>query len=177
MALRIKELVENLENKVAQRNKALAISEKAFPMNFLNIQAAVLPFYEAVDGGKDFELKEINPAMEKIQGFQRHKVLGQRVTRLFPSIVEDGLFKIFQEVWHTGKTADHPVGCYCNAQVQSWHENQIYKLPGGDLVTVCNDKTLEKQAEIQKEIMDEQLRQGRKMEAIGKDGGGGWPMI
>ncbi|GAB6146734.1 response regulator [Desulfocicer niacini] len=171
MALRIKELVENLENKVAQRNKALAISEKRFH-EFFEHSSSGVAIYEAVDGGKDFELKEINPAMEKIQGFQRHKVLGQRVTRLFPSIVEDGLFKIFQEVWHTGKTADHPVGCYCNAQVQSWHENQIYKLPGGDLVTVCNDKTLEKQAEIQKEIMDEQLRQGRKMEAIGRMAGG-----
>ncbi len=171
MALRIKELVENLENTVAQRNKDLAISEKRFHELFEHSSSGIA-IYEAVDGGKDFELKEINPAMEKIQGLQRHKVLGQRVTRLFPSIVEDGLFEIFQEVWHTGKTADHPVGCYCNAQVQSWHENQIYKLPGGDLVTVCNDKTLEKQAETQKEIMEQQLRQGRKMEAIGRMAGG-----
>jgi len=131
-----------------------------------------MAIYEAIEGGEDFIFKEMNHAMERIQGVQRHKVLGEKVTEIFPTTIENGMLGIFKAVWHTGKAAEHPTTCYVEARLYAWHENKVYKLPGGDIVVICNDKTLEKQAEEQKKAMEYQLRQARKMEAIGLLAGG-----
>ncbi len=171
MAVRIRELVEDLEKKVAQRTVDLAVSEKRFHGLFEHSSSGIA-IYEAIDGGDNFRLKEINPAMEKIQAVKRDHVLGEKLTCIFPSMIEDGLLDVFKTAWQTDMTSIHSVNWCCDDQVHFWHEYEVYKLPGGDLVAVCNDKSFEKQAENQKKAMADKLQQARKMEAIGLLAGG-----
>jgi len=171
MAVRIRDFVENLENTVEERTVALAISEKRFYELFEHSSDG-MAIYKAIDGGEDFIFKEMNHAMERIQGVQRHKVLGKKVTGIFSTMIESGMLDVFKAVWHTGKAAEHPITSYVDARLYAWHENKVYQLPGGDIAVVCSDKTLEKQAEEQKKVMEYQLRQARKMEAIGLLAGG-----
>ncbi|SMC38683.1 PAS domain-containing protein [Desulfocicer vacuolatum DSM 3385] len=171
MAIRIKDLVENLEKTVEQRTAALAVSENRFHELFEHASSG-MAIYEAIDGGKNFVLKEINPSMEEIFNIQAADVLGKKLSEILPSMVDTGVFAVFRNVWKTGRPQEHPITSYDGSRLLFWSENKIYKLPGGDIVALCNDKTLEKQAEVQKKTMEYQLRQARKMEAIGLLAGG-----
>ena len=171
MAMRIKELVEGLEETVNQRTQALTISENRFHELFEHANSG-MAIFEAIDQGNDFIFKEINHSMEKILDVQAESLVGKRISLLFPVMVENGFIKTLKGVWHSGKAIEHPVSSYDKEQLLFWHENKIYKLPGGDIVTICNDTTIAKQAEIHKKVMEHQLRQAKKMEAIGLLAGG-----
>ncbi len=103
--------------------------------------------YEAIDDGKDFILKDFNKAGENIDNVKRTDVIGKRITEVFPNIKETGLLKMFREVWRTGKNIRHPAVCIKDELHERWHENDIYKLPTGEVVAVYDDITRRVHAE------------------------------
>jgi diguanylate cyclase (GGDEF)-like protein/PAS domain S-box-containing protein len=112
--------------------------------NHINICVAV---YEAVENGCDFIFKDFNAAAEKTDRTPRNKVIGRKVTEVFPGIREMGLLKIFQRVWKTGKPEHHPISIYKDQLLMGWRENYVYKLPSGEIVAVYEDATERKQQE------------------------------
>ncbi|MES9927836.1 MAG: hypothetical protein ABW158_06935, partial [Candidatus Thiodiazotropha sp. 6PDIVS] len=54
--------------------------------------------YQAVDGGKDFIFVEYNPAAERMDKTKRDSVIGNRLTEVFPGVVEFGLMQVLQRV-------------------------------------------------------------------------------
>ena len=73
-------------------------------------------------------------------------------------------------VWQTGKTEHHPISFYQDDILSNWYENQVYRLPSGEIVAVFDDITDQKQAEqaLQKTTSD--LKQNiKELEPVLKD--------
>ena len=104
--------------------------------------------YEAVDNGRDFIFKDFNAAAEKIERTPREKVIGRKVTEVFPGICEMTLLESFQRVWKTGKPEQHPATIYKDKHLLGWRENYVYKLPSGEIVVVYEDISERKKAEL-----------------------------
>ncbi len=128
--------------------RKLLISENQFRQLFSRMPSGVA-IYEAIDGGEDFVFVDLNETAERIEKVRKADVIGKKVTEVFPGVVALGLFKVFQEVWLTGKAAYHPAAVYSDSRVfESWRENWVYKLPDGKIVAIYNDITERKQTEI-----------------------------
>ncbi len=171
MAGRLRELVDRLEQKVTQRTAELAESERRFRELFEHSSSGVA-VYEAVDGGADFVIRDINRAVESIEAVTREAVLGHPATEVFPGIRKFGLLTLFQEVWRTGRTRRLPLRFYSDDRRSGWRQGAVYKLPSGEIVAVYDDLTAQKQAEMEKTAMEAKLQRAQKMEAIGLLAGG-----
>ncbi|MEW6439881.1 MAG: PAS domain S-box protein [bacterium] len=111
--------------------------------------------YQAVDGGRDFIILDVNRAVERIEHVAREEVLGRRVTEAFPGVAELGLLAVLQRVWRTGEAEQLPAGWYQDALVAGWRENYVYRLPNGDVVVIYDDVTERKRAQ---EALEDQTR-------------------
>lgn len=144
--------------------RSMHIQERRYAELFDNMSNGVA-VYEAVDGGRDFVFKDFNRASEAIEGLERADVIGRRVTEVFPGVREFGILDVFRRVWETGESEEFPLGFYEDDRIKGWRENHIYRLPGGEVVAVYEDKTQLKETE-------RNLRQIQKMEALGQLTGG-----
>ena len=134
------------ERQKAAAFAALAESEARFRELFGRIGSGVV-VYEAVGDGDDFVVRGFNPAAERIEKVDAAAVIGRRVTDAFPGVVEFGLFDVLRSVWRSGEPQRHPVGIYRDQRIEGWRENQVYKLPSGEVVAVYEDATERKRAE------------------------------
>lgn len=171
MAGRIRDLIDNLEQRVSVRTSELAASERRFRQLFEHSSSGVA-IYAPVDDGADFIFKDVNNAVETIEGIPRQDMIGRRVSDVFPGVEEFGLLDVMRTVLKSGKSANHPVSYYSDGRLSGWRENSVYKLPSGEIVAVYNDLTAQKQAEFEKEAMAGKLQRSQKMEAIGLMAGG-----
>ncbi len=171
MAEHIRELIDNLEMKVAERTRELSESERRFRQLFEHSSSGVA-VYEAVEGGNDFVFKDINKAVGTIEDLDRSQLVGRKITEVFPAVAEFGLLDVLRRVLRTGQSACHPVSYYSDDRVEGWREYSVYKLPSGEIVAVYDDLTAWKQAEIERKAMEAKLQRAQKMESIGLLAGG-----
>ena len=132
--------------KLKQTEEAIQESENRFRELFTRISSGVA-IYETKDNGKDFIIKNFNRAGEKIDKIKKKDIIGKSVLKAFPGVKDFGLFKVFQEVYKTGKPQHHPISLYKDQRIAGWRENYVYKLPSGEIVAVYDDITERKQAE------------------------------
>ncbi len=125
---------------------ALTASEYRFRELFNTMSSGVV-IYEAIEGGADFLIKDINPAGLKSSRTEKNAIFNKRVTEVFPGIEELGLLAIFQEVYRTGNPAHQPAAFYRDKERALWMENFVCRLPSREIVSVCNDITERKRAE------------------------------
>ncbi len=149
---RTSELAEantGLQHEIAERKSAedaLREGEERFRMMFENMSNAVA-VYESVDYGADFIFKDLNRTGEKIDDVKREDLIGKSVLNVFPGVVEFGLFDVFRRVWQTGEPEHYPTSRYKDEKIAVWRENYVYKLPSGEIVTIYDDVTEQKQME------------------------------
>jgi len=144
-----KQLIQKLDKKMLdleKANKVLWRSKNRFKELFNHMSSGVI-IYEAKDDGKDFIIKDVNQAVEKIEKLKKGDIIGKSVLEVFPGLKDFGLFKIFQEVYETGKSQQHPISFYQDQRITGWRENYVYKLPSGEIVSVYDDITDRKKAE------------------------------
>jgi PAS domain S-box-containing protein len=147
-------LGEELQSKELEKEKQAATikeSETRFKELFDRMSSGVA-VYDAINNGKDFIFKDLNKAAEDIDKIKKEDVIGKRLTKLFPDIIEFGLLEVMQNVWLTGKAQNHPSMFYKDDRIQGWRENHVYKLPNGEIVAVYNDVT--ERMEMEKELRD-----------------------
>ena len=145
-----------IERKWAQ--DALRKSEEKFRELMENMHSGVA-VYEAVAGGGDFEIKDFNHRAEKIENTTREKVIGCRVTDVFPGTKDLGFFDVIQRVWKTGKPEYFSGAFYQDHQIPpSWRENYVYKLSSGEIVAVYQDVTKIKLAQKALEESEKRFR-------------------
>jgi len=142
-------------------------SEVRFRELFENMSSCVA-IYKAVEDGNDFEFLDFNKAGERVEHIHREEVIGKRVTRVFPGVMEFGLFEVFKRVWATGEKESHPVSHYTDGRISGWRENIVFKLPSGELVALYNDLTAQKQAEETLRLNEEKFRTVFETANVGK---------
>ena len=145
----LEQKVRELERIVSEHNRAEEArqeGEERFRQLFENMSSGVA-IYEATENGEDFVFKDFNKAAEKIEQIPKDELLGKRVAKVFPGVVEFGLMDVFKKVWRTGVPEHHQVAFYKDERIAGWRENYVYKLPSGEIVAIYDDVTRRKQAE------------------------------
>lgn len=132
------------ENK--QTYKKLETSEEKYRELFNNMSNGVC-IYEAVKGGKDFIIKDINKAGEEITNMTKEYDLGKSIFEVRPSIEEFGLADVFRRVFKTGKSEIHDERLYEDKNLTGYFKNFVCKLESGEIVAIFENITRRKQAE------------------------------
>ena len=121
-------------------------SENRFKELFEHMSSGV-SIYEAINNGKDFIFKDFNRAGGKIEKIRKKDVIGRSVLEVFPAAKEFGLFDVFKRVYKTGAPEKFPISFYKDNRISGWRRNYIYKLPSGEIVSIYDDITRQKQVE------------------------------
>ena len=146
---------------------ALRLSEERFRALFNGMPSGVAVF-ENTDDGEDFIFTDFNMAAEKIEKINREDVIGKKVTAVFPGVKDLGLFEMLKRVYKTGKSEFLTEALYRDAQDQpSWRENWIYKVVPSHIVTVYNDISTRKNAEIALQQTSDALKLAQQVAKIG----------
>lgn len=126
----------------------------------------------ALEEGRDFLIKDFNPAAERIESRRRFDLLDNPLSTCFPSVVTTGFLDTVRQVWLTGEPVYLPPMPYDDQGHQRWRQGHLYRIPTGEVVVVYDDITVLKEAELEHAAMEAQLHRARKMEAIGLMAGG-----
>jgi len=151
----IQSALENL-----QAEKEISAGRSRFRELFNQFKGGVV-IYQVIDGGKDFEILELNDAARHITkvdiGFK-----GRSVRDVYPGLANHTLLTTFQNVWRTGEPEEHPTFLYQDDKQTFWTDNYVFKLPSGEVVSVFDDVTARKLA------ADKISRQTRLLSAINR---------
>jgi PAS domain S-box-containing protein len=138
-----------------QVEQAMLENEKRYRELFTQMSSGVI-IYEAKGNGRDFIIKNINPAAEKIDKLKKEDVLGKSILKVFPGVKHFDPFKALQKIYKTGKPQRLTISLYKDQRIVGWRENYIYRLPSGEIVAVYDDITDRRLAE--KELKDSEER-------------------
>ena len=95
--------------------------------------------YEVVGKGRDFIIRDMNPAAERIEKTARHHVVGRPLTEAFPGIEKFGLLDVLRRVWKTGRAERFPMRYYQDDRISGWRDSFVYRRSDGEVVAVYND--------------------------------------
>jgi len=175
---------DSLIQEVAARHEdelALKDREERFRALFDSMAGGVVVCDYNSDKDK-FEVLDINKAGETFLGVTLELVMGQAIENVLPMGEGDDILKVLHQVNEHGGREHSPYIESEETRVICWHENEVYKLPSGQLVVLFDDVTLQKRAEndlmINKANLEElneklksnqnQLVQSEKMASIGQ---------
>lgn len=98
--------------------------------------------------GADYVVKDVNRASLQMEGKARQQVVGKSLKDLRPNIGEQGLVAALRRVWLTGEPERLPAQLYQDDRLNNWYDNNLFRLPTGEVVDVYRDITAEKRIEI-----------------------------
>jgi diguanylate cyclase (GGDEF)-like protein/PAS domain S-box-containing protein len=135
-----------LGRRLVRSEGIIAAQEARYRAMFGNMHDGVA-LYRALDDGDDFVLLDFNAAAERITRRKRDEVLGKRASEMFPGLREAGILAAFQRVAANGVTETIADANYRDHELDFWIENDVVRLPGGEVLSVFRDITARKQAE------------------------------
>jgi two-component system CheB/CheR fusion protein len=142
--LAIEDVTERIE-----MEERIAESELKFRQLFENMGSGGC-IYEARDGGEGFVFRDFNKSAERIEGIKRDDLLGKDVREVFSGVGDFGLLDVMRRVFKTGAPEKHPVTHYRDGRIEGWRENYVFRLPPGEIVTIYEDMTEIKRAELER---------------------------
>ena len=129
-----------MEKRESKKFKITSRSKEMLREIFENMSSGVA-VYEAVDNGNDFVFMDYNKAGEQIDSITKEKLLGKKVTDVFPGVEKFGLLSVLRNVWNTGIPQHHPVNFYEDKRISGWRNNYVFKLSTGEIVAIYKDVT------------------------------------
>ncbi len=116
--------------------------------------------YEAADKGRNFIVRDMNPAAERIEKTARQHVVGRPLTEAFPGTEKFGLLDVLKRVWKSGQPEGFPMHYYQDDRISGWRDNFVYRRSNGEVVAVYNDVS------VQMRMQDELERRERKFRML-----------
>ncbi len=154
----------NVYLKLIEQEKELKQSEERFRELF-NYMDSIASVFKISDDGKDFIFTDFNKAGEKAEKIEKSKLIGESFSKLVPKSKRDEIFKIFEKVYKTGNPEDFSLFSYNeNDEIEYFKECNIYKLPTGELVSICKDVTLQKK--MSEDILKSEVKHWFLLESI-----------
>ncbi|MBT3416915.1 PAS domain S-box protein [Candidatus Woesearchaeota archaeon] len=118
--------VRNITNEVQAKNRYKELFDS------INEGVAV---YRAVENGKDFVFEDYNKRAEVIDNIKREKLIGKKLTEVFPGVKESGIFDKLVKTYKTGKSQNWDSAAYEDKRLgKTIRRNYTYKLPSGEIV-------------------------------------------
>jgi PAS domain S-box-containing protein len=124
---------------------------------FDNVSSGIA-IYEAINDGEDFIFVDFNRAAEEVEKIEKEKIIGKKVSNVFPGVKEFGLLDVFRRVYKTGTPEHHPVSVYKDERIAGWRENYVYRLPSGHVIAIYDDITATKRTEMVTRMTDQCFR-------------------
>lgn len=151
--------LETLELEKNRNSSLIALkeSEHRFRALFEHLIIGV-SVYTPTEDGKDFIIRDINPAGERITNGKRDELVGKIAGEVFPGLIEKGLMDVFREVYRTGKPQQCFSFNYVEGKLEYWLDNYVLKLDSGELVAIYEDITNQINAESELKETNEYLQ-------------------
>jgi PAS domain S-box-containing protein len=132
-----------------QAEQALIEKEALFRGLFDHMTSGSAVYEVRNDGSKgtDYIIREFNRKSLELEGKNLDEVLGKSLFDLRPNIDDYGLIPVMKKVWDTGIPDFFPSRIYQDDTFSNYYENHIFKLPSGEVVTIYNDVTDQKNQE------------------------------
>ena len=147
----LEDRIRELEQTVADHTRMeIAKSEALFRGLFDNMTSGSAIYEVINDGskGSDYIIRGFNRRSLEMEGKTLDQVIGKSLFDLRPAIDDYGLIDILKKVWETGIPAHYPVNIYQDEEFSSYYENYVFKIPSGEVVTIYNDVTDQKNSEL-----------------------------
>jgi len=150
----------NIDEK-KKTEEALKVSEEKFRSLFENMidgYAYCKMLFNKVGRAEDFIYLEINDAFEKVTGLKREKILGQKVSKIFPETITENpeLFEIYGRVAKTNKPERFEVFF---KPLNIWFDISVYSPQKGFFVAIFDDITKRKELEQELQSYNDRLEQ------------------
>lgn len=137
--------------------KKLELRESMLDQLLENMSSGVIVF-RTNDNGESFIVNNINIAAEKSEGVKREDVIGKNIVDAFEIVRGTELPDVLKKVWKTGKTETFSFVLKKENQIINWKENNIYKIPSGEVVVVYTELTEEKKKQELIRVSEESFR-------------------
>jgi signal transduction histidine kinase len=138
--------------------------ERRFRDLFDNMSSGVAVL-QPVDDGADFRIAGFNRAAEHMDRTAREAVVGRLLTEAFPGIEACGLLSVIRRVHASGESERVSDILYRDERLSGWREHKVYRLPGGEVVTLYDDVS-------ERKATEEHLREVQRLEVLGQLTGG-----
>lgn len=137
---------------ITERKKtesSLINSESLFRGLYNNMTSGAAIYEVLNDGskGSDYIVKSFNQKSLDIEGKTLDQVVEKSLFDLRPNIDDYGLIPVMKKVWETGEPDYLPIKIYQDEIFSNYYENYIFKIPTGEVVTIYNDVTDQKNSE------------------------------
>ncbi len=149
------------------RSEAIIAAQEARYRAMFGSMNDGVALYRPTADGEEFIVLDINPAGERIAGVQRATVLGQPSRRAFPGLEASGIYAAFRRVARNGQRETVSLTTYRDERVDLRVENDVIRLPGGEILSVFKDITARQRAE---EALVESLDNLREAQRIARLG-------
>ncbi|MFT7002796.1 MAG: diguanylate cyclase (GGDEF)-like protein/PAS domain S-box-containing protein [Sulfurimonas sp.] len=106
--------------------------------------------------GDDFIFVAFNKAAQITEKISSDKVIGKKLTEVFPKVKEFGLFEVLLRVHESGKSEVYATTFYEDKRVSGWRQNNIQKLANENLIVFYSEieQLVERQKEVFQHIME-----------------------
>jgi diguanylate cyclase (GGDEF)-like protein/PAS domain S-box-containing protein len=135
-----------LGRRFMRNERTIALQEARYRAMFDSMNDGVALYRPTADG-QEFIVLDINPAGEQIAGVKRNAVLGQPSRIAFPGLEASGIFAAFLRIKQQGGSESIDLTDYHDGAINLWVENEVIRLPEGEILSVFKDVTERRQVE------------------------------